>query len=244
MDQIDTQTKESLSWTELRELIEKTSLQMQETDRRMQETDRRMQETDRQMQETDRRMQETDRQIQETSRLVAELRQHSKELDQRIEAEREESRKQDEKYRELADQFTSTTGHITEGIMKPATVRIFKDAGFDIDRYCCNLKKKNKNKQEEMEVDFVMLNGTLAIVVEVKTECRRKDIDHFLRQLPKFKRLFPEYRDKEILAAVAALSYDRDAAEYAHEQGLLVITTADGNLFELEPFERNTLKRF
>lgn len=230
MNQTNTQTTELLSWAELKELIQTTSLQMQETDRRMQETDRQMQETD--------------RKLQETSRLVAELRQHSKEIDRRIEAEREESRKQDEKYRELADQFTSTTGHITEGIMKPATVRIFKEAGFDIDRYCCNLKKKNKNKQEEMEVDFLMLNGTLAIVVEVKTECRKKDVDHFLRQLPKFKRLFPEYRNKEVFAAVAALTYDREAAEYAHEQGLLVITTADGNLFDLEPFERKLLKRF
>lgn len=53
-----------------------------------------------------------------------------------------------------------------------------------------------------------------------------------------------EFRDKEILAAVAAINYDRDAAIYAHEQGLLVISTTDGDNFTLEPSERKKLKRF
>lgn len=148
------------------------------------------------------------------------------------------------KIAEMVEQFTSTTGHISEGLMEPASVRIFQEAGYDIDRYYRNLKKKNKNNQTEMEVDLLMLNGTLAIAVEIKTDCRKKDIDHFLRQMPKFKKLYPEYRNKEVLAAVAALNYEREAAEYAHEQGLLVIRTADGDNFTLDPSDRKSLKRF
>ena len=63
-------------------------------------------------------------------------------------------------------------------------------------------------------------------------------------QSPKFKRLFPEYRDKEVFVAVAALNYDRDAIHYAKEQGLLVISTADGDNFTLQPADCKTLKRF
>lgn len=187
-------------------------------------------ETSIQMQETDRRMQETDRIVKETSRGIAEL--------------KESRAKTDEKIRELAEQFTSTTGHITEGIMHPAAIRVFQEAGYDINRYYHNLKRKNKQKQTEMEVDLLMLDDTLVIAVEIKTDCRKKDIDHFLRQMPKFKKLFPEYRDKEVLAAVAAINYDSDASQYAHEQGLLVISTTDGNLFNLEPSDRKKLKRF
>ena len=95
-----------------------------------------------------------------------------------------------------------------------------------------------------MELDLLMLDDTLAIAVEIKTDCRKKDIDHFLRQMPKFKRLFPEYRDKEVFVAVAALNYDRDAIHYAKEQGLLVISTADGDNFTLQPADCKTLKRF
>ena len=180
--------------------------------------------------ETSIQMQETDRIVKETSRGIAEL--------------KESRAKTDEKIRELAEQFTSTTGHITEGIMHPAAIRVFQEAGYDINRYYRNLKRKNKQKQTEMEVDLLMLDDTLVIAVEIKTDCRKKDIDHFLRQMPKFKKLFPEYRDKEVLAAVAAINYDSDAAQYAHEQGLLVISTTDGNLFSLEPSDRKKLKRF
>lgn len=48
----------------------------------------------------------------------------------------------------------------------------------------------------------------------------------------------------QILAAVAAINYDRDAAIYAHDQGLLVISTTDGDNFTLEPSDRKSLKRF
>ena len=223
-------TNEVPTWEELKQMAKDSWEQMKETDRRMQETDRQMQETDRRMQETDRQMQETKMMVDKMVRGIEEL--------------RESRRKTDERIRELADQFTSTTGHITEGIMHPAAIRVFQEAGYNINRYYRNLKRKNKQKQTEMEVDLLMLDDTLVIAVEIKTDCRKKDIDHFLRQMPKFKRLFPEYRDKEVLAAVAALNYDKDAANYAHEQGLLVISTTDGNIFTLEPSDRNSLKRF
>ncbi len=223
-------TNEVPTWEELKQMAKDNWEQMKETDRRMQETDRQMQETDRRMQETDRQMQETKMMVDKMVRGIEEL--------------RESRRKTDERIRELADQFTSTTGHITEGIMHPAAIRVFQEAGYNINRYYRNLKRKNKQKQTEMEVDLLMLDDTLVIAVEIKTDCRKKDIDHFLRQMPKFKRLFPEYRDKEVLAAMAALNYDKDAAQYAHEQGLLVISTTDGNIFTLEPSDREKLKRF
>lgn len=46
------------------------------------------------------------------------------------------------------------------------------------------------------------------------------------------------------MAAVAALNYGKDALEYAKKQGLLAITTTDGDLFTLEKFDRARLKRF
>ena len=251
-------------------MLDKSRLQMQEEHcRRMQDIDRRIEATNRRIKETEKRIKEIDKSIEkskEERRKEAERRKEEaerREEERRKEAERrkEEDRRKEEierrmrrtdeqvdrtcaKIAEMVEQFTSTTGHISEGLMEPASVRIFQEAGYDIDRYYRNLKKKNKNNQTEMEVDLLMLNGTLAIAVEIKTDCRKKDIDHFLRQMPKFKKLYPEYRNKEVLAAVAALNYEREAAEYAHEQGLLVIRTADGDNFTLDPSDRKSLKRF
>ena len=246
--------------------IEATNGRIKETEKRIKEIDKsiekskeeRIKEAERRKEEAERReeerIKEAERRKEEAERREEERRKEAerrKEEDRRKEEIERRMRRTDEqvdrtcaKIAEMVEQFTSTTGHISEGLMEPASVRIFQEAGYDIDRYYRNLKKKNKNNQTEMEVDLLMLNGTLAIAVEIKTDCRKKDIDHFLRQMPKFKKLYPEYRNKEVLAAVAALNYEREAAEYAHEQGLLVIRTADGDNFTLDPSDRKSLKRF
>lgn len=235
---LDKLEKEDLTWAELREIIKENTKQMMLTEARMQqEHERRMAEYDRRKEDHERRMAEYDQRKADYERRKAEDERLSRETKQQMQ-------ETDRKLRELAEQFTSTTGHITEGIMKPAAQRIFQEAGFDISHYLCNMHSKMKNEHAEMEVDLLMLNGTIAIAVEIKTDCRKKDIDHFMRQMAKFKRLFREYRDKEVLAAVAALNYDKDALEYAKKQGLLAITTTDGDLFTLEKFDRARLKRF
>ena len=230
--------KEDLTWAELREIIKENTRQMMLSEARMQqEHERRMAEYDQRKADYEQRKADYERRKAEDERRKAE--------DERLSRETKlQMQETDRKLRELAEQFTSTTGHITEGIMKPAAQRIFQEAGFDISHYLCNMHSKMKNEHAEMEVDLLMLNGTIAIAVEIKTDCRKKDIDHFMRQMAKFKRLFREYRDKEVLAAVAALNYDKDALEYAKKQGLLAITTTDGDLFTLEKFDRKKLKRF
>lgn len=187
-----------------------------------------------QMKETDRQIKETDRQMKETKQRLDEFIRENQRL-------REEA---DRRFRELATQFTSTTGQITESIMEPASIRIFKEAGFDIDRYSRNYKKKDRNGQVVVEVDLLMLNSILAIAVEIKTKCRIDDVDYFLRQMPKVRNSFTELRGKKLFAAIAAITYDKEAKLHAKEQGLLVISSADGKLFTLEPPEKEKLKTF
>ena len=230
-----------MSWEDIKAVLAATALQMQESRQQMQaffqEAEKRSQEADRRSQDAEKRSQEADRRSQDADRRSQEAEKRSQEAEKR-------SQETFRKLRELADQFTSTIGHISEGLMAPAAKRIFKQAGFDLNHYCRNLHSKVKKDQAEMEVDLLMLNGTIAIAVEIKTDCRKKDVDHFLRQMPKFKRLFPEFRDKQVLAAVAALNYDKDAAEYAAEQGLLVIRVSENDVFSLDKFERKSLVQF
>lgn len=217
----------------------------QDHERRMAEFERKMAEDERRkVAEDERRKEDHERRMAEYDRRKADYERRKADYERLSRETKQQMQETDRKLRELAEQFTSTTGHITEGIMKPAAQRIFQEAGFDISHYLCNMHSKMKNEHAEMEVDLLMLNGTIAIAVEIKTDCRKKDIDHFMRQMAKFKRLFREYRDKEVLAAVAALNYDKDALEYAKKQGLLAITTTDGDLFTLEKFDRARLKRF
>lgn len=179
-------------------------------------TSEQMKETDRKMQETDRKMQETDRIIKENARQM----------------------------REMEYRFFSQAGHIIEGLMEPSAIRMFQEKGYDID--CCykNFKKFNKGIGKKIELDLLLLDDSVAIVVEVKINCTRRDIDHFVQQMGFVKELCPEYANKEIHPAIAAVNYDREADAYAHEQGLFVIRVYNDNIFSLDSTDGDTLLKF
>ena len=228
------QNHEEISWSDIKAMIaegwkqleesrlrhQELDRQMQETDRRMQETDRRMQETDKQMQETDRRMKETDRQMQETDRRMQETDRQMQETKILI--------------RELSTRFTSQSGHIIEGLMEPSAIKMFQQKGYDINRCWKNFKKYNKSAGRKLEVDLLLLDDEIAIIVEVKISCTHKDIEHFIEQMHYFKEVCPEYADKEIMLAIAAINYERSSDQFAHEQGLFVIRVSNDDIFALD----------
>lgn len=150
----------------------------------------------------------------------------------------------DKKIKELSTRFGSTTGHIIEGLMAPAAFKMLKEAGFAVNRCYKNLKRKSKNPAMAMEIDELLLDDTLAIAVEVKASCDKKDIDHFLTNMERFKTLYPEYRDKDVYVAIAAINYEKDADGYAHERGMLVIRVTNEEIFTLDPTDKDTLRIF
>ena len=172
----------------------------------LRETTELVNRVDQQQQETALRMQETDRRMQETDR----------------------------KFKELAARFTSTTGHIIEGLMEPAAMKLFQDKGFNVNRCWKNFKKYEKSSGRKLEVDLLLLDDDIAIIVEVKTNCTLRDIEHFVGQMTFFKEVCPEYGDKTILLAVAAINYDRYAKQEALQRGLLTIMVSDNDIFTLE----------
>ena len=174
-------------------------------------------ESDRQMKE---QMKESDRQMKE----------QMKETDQRI--------------KELTTRFISQSGHIIEGLMEPAAMRIFKQAGFDIDKCWKEMKGTNKAIGRRMEVDLFYHDTTESVAVEVKTRCTCADVDHFLQQMQYFKAIFPEFSKSIVYAAIAAINYDRDSDVYASQKGLFVIRVSDNSVFTLDPADKNDMVCF
>lgn len=182
---------------------------------------------------------DTSLKMQENERLIKELRENGKEIDRRME---ESDRKLKERMNELNSQFISQSGHIIEGLMEPSAMKMFQDKGYDIDRCWKNFSKYDKSMGKKLEVDLLLLDDEVAIIVEVKINCTRRHIDHFIKQMAYFKKVCPEYADKEIMLAIAAVNYDRSAAEYAHKQGLFVIRVFNDNIFALDSNDGDKMK--
>ena len=191
-----------------------------ELDARFAETDRQFKETDRQFKETDRRLlelkEETDRQLKETSMEV----------------------------KRLSRQLNGTTGHIVEGLVSSSTEKIFEKVGLVLHNSGKNLKRSLPSEHIAMEVDVLLSNEEMAIPIEVKTNCTKDDVRWFLRQMGRFRRLFPEYDGKEVVAAIAAVNYEKGVAELAHKEKLLVIRVNSDDIFSIDPFKMEDLLRF
>lgn len=155
-----------------------------------------------------------------------------------------QSRKEtDRKLANLSEQFFSQTGHIVEGLMEPSAFKLLRKSGFDITQCCRRMEGANPALNLNMEIDLFYMDTVEAIAVEVKTYCTKTKINHFLKQMQNFKKVFPKYADMKIHVAVAAINYTKEALELAKEKGIMVIR-AKNDLFSIDPFEKDKLKFF
>ena len=144
----------------------------------------------------------------------------------------------------LSRQLSGTTGHIVEGLVSSSTKRIFQKAGLELHNSGRNLKRSIPSEKIAMEVDVLLSNEEMAVPVEVKANCTEADVKRFLHQMGHFRQLFPEYDGKEVYAAMAAINYEKGVPELAHKEGLLVIRINSDDIFSIDPFKRDELRKF
>ena len=93
-------------------------------------------------------------------------------------------------------------------------------------------------------MDALLSNESVVIPVEVKAHFTKKKVKRFIRKMEMFKKFFPEYADKEVVAAIAAIHYEADADTFAHDEGLLVIRVNSNDIFSLDPIDESKLRKF
>ncbi len=206
---------------------------------------RRSRELDEQFKETDRRIRENSEQLKETQKQVKEMYAETKEMfadtTKRVEKMFAET---NESIRRVSVEFLGVTGHIVEGLVSSSTVNIFKEAGYDLHDSGKNLKRELPSENKKIEVDALLSNESVVIPVEVKAHFTKKKVKRFIRKMEMFKKFFPEYADKEVVAAIAAIHYEADADTFAHDEGLLVIRVNSNDIFSLDPIDESKLRKF
>jgi len=144
----------------------------------------------------------------------------------------------------ISTEFLGVTGHIVEGLASSAVDEVFKAAGLPLLHFGKNIKPKHPEANSQMEVDVMLGNDRFTVPVEVKANFTKKKVKRFLHKMEMFRPLFPEYCDRDVLAAVCAINYEDGADQLAHDEGLLVIRVNSDNVFSLDPFDEEKLRRF
>ena len=94
-------------------------------------------------------------------------------------------------------------------------------AGYGIPLDDVLLRVRNDNSGPEF--DILGLNGTTAVVGEVKLQVKRKDVSAFADDLRDFREHFPEHARPKVYGVVAGMTIDDDAAALARKRGFFIL---------------------
>ena len=226
--------------------LNKMQMENAEQKRNISEFDRRLElsskEHDRWMREWRQAMEESRRKFDED---VAQSRKEFKEgLEESSRRFEEINAKTNAAITRISTEFLGVTGHIVEGLASSAVDEVFKTAGLPLLHFGKNIKPKQPEANNQMEVDVMLGNDRFTVPVEVKANFTKKKVKRFLHKMEMFRPLFPEYCDRDVLAAVCAINYENGADQLAHDEGLLVLRVNSDNVFSLDPFDEEKLRRF
>ena len=182
--------------------------------------------TDEQIKELRESQAKTDEQIARTHEEIRELRESQAKTDEQIMELKsfldEVGRRLDKVGEQLGD-LGIVQGEVAEDLFYRNLKSLFKKRDMLFREVKRNVRRKGKG-----EYDIVASNGKEVLVIEVKNKLTRRLVDEFIRRkLPRFKELFPEYKDKMLLGGVGALVVKEDVGRYAEKAGLFVLTQTD-----------------
>ena len=182
-----------------------------EADRRAEEWEKEIAafkaETDRRAEEADRRAEERQKQWEQEQAIAAERLARLDEISARTS--------------QAIDALTSRWGRFVENLVAPAVLRLFQERGIPVNRSF--QRAKGAEGGRHLEIDILALNHDVAIAVEVKSRLTQRNLRQFIKNLESFKAIFPEYADRTLYGAVAAIEVDKDIDLYTYKQGLFLI---------------------
>ncbi len=96
------------------------------------------------------------------------------------------------------------------------------DVSFDfIDR---NLSRHIKRSNLQGEYDMILVNGSTVVFIETKYKMHINDVLKIKEvMIPKFKALFPEYKNYKLFAGVASFHINKQAKNLAKQFGFYVL---------------------
>jgi hypothetical protein len=122
---------------------------------------------------------------------------------------------------QAVNSLTSRWEHFVENLLAPSVIDLFQERGIETDYTCQRMRWPTG--APDWEVDVFAIGHDVGVVVEVKSRLTQDQVVRMLRNLDRFKTIFPRYVNHRIYGALGAIEIDRDVDSYAENQGLFVI---------------------
>ncbi|MEW6686635.1 MAG: DUF3782 domain-containing protein [Candidatus Edwardsbacteria bacterium] len=158
----------------------------------------------------------------EIKESIKDLIERQKKTDEQLKKTDEQIRRTDRNVGNLTDGW----GKFVEGLVEPSVPKLFSKLGIKI--YGIYPRARKILNRRYLEIDVL---GTgqrkdgreVVIVTEVKSELKQRDVDDVVETLNLFPKFFKEYKDREIIGAVAGIRLQKGIERYAERRGLYVL---------------------
>lgn len=150
-----------------------------------------------------------------------------------ITEQQHENDKEISKVSKIVGEIGNKFGSFTEGMAFPSMDKALRKQ-FGMKTVTTNYTTEAGS--DTLEIDVLGLaNGDLnaAVIVEVKSHLKRRDIEQTLKTMGRFRRLHPEHADKKLYGIIACVSGSKEQREEAQQAGLFVASIHD-EVFELK----------
>ncbi len=156
--------------------------------------------------------------VQEIKGFFQEIRELYRETDRKIQATDRQIKETSKRVGALSNRL----GEFVEEMVRPGVEKLFQEWGIDVSMTSRDVSCHDG--KESIEVDLLVRNGTDVVLIECKSKLSEDHINDHLERLSKFKKYFPEYADKRLMGAVAAMVIPESVERYACTKGLFVLT--------------------
>ena len=179
-------------------------------------------ETDRLQKENEKHIAELRQSQRETGQHIAELRESQRETDRQLKETDRQLRKQLKELGKQIGGLGEKFGGFTEGMAFPSMAKILTEQ-FGMEVITPRVKARRGGDTLELDVLAYANSGrNAAYIVEVKSHLRPDGIAQLQQILQRFRRFFPEHRDKQLYGMLAVVDAPDAVRQEALGQGLYI----------------------
>lgn len=133
-------------------------------------------------------------------------------------------------------ELSNKLGTIVEDIVYPGTAPVLKKYfKCDPDEMMSNITRKRGNLRDEF--DIIATCGNRVFLIEVKSTLRREYIGEAEEKVERFKKLFPEHRDKEVILIIATLKVTKSVAREVTRRCIYLMVYREWEYMDIVNFE-------
>jgi hypothetical protein len=170
-------------------------------------------------------MQETQKQFRENQKQFKEIQQEFRVMQQEISSQTAKVQQEISNLSKNVGGLNNSIGKITEAMFAPEISEKFNKLGYNFSLSTTSRNKEfTENKQIIAEADIFLENGSVAIIIEIKTEITTTHIDEHIERINIIKEHMNKRNDnRSLLGAVAGTIINNDTIKYAQKNGLFVL---------------------